>query len=303
MSAGIRHEALIYRGSADWLASVHSFVQEGLTHGEPVSAGLSAPAGALLRKALLDLWPRVEFFDMTALGRNPGRIIPAMLEFADRHPGSPLRYVSEPLWPGRSAAELAETIRHEALIEPALAGIAARVLCIYDADGLDASAVSYARLTHPAIITGRVVRPSPRYPGPGIVPPHCDRPLLAPLASVTSLSYKDELRPVRTHAAARARAAGLTPDRTADLVLAVSEVAANTLSHTSGSGLLRTWVTRDEIICEISDSGHVTDPLAGRQRPPGRTGGQGLWVVNQVCDLVELRSGQDGTTVRMHMYR
>jgi anti-sigma regulatory factor (Ser/Thr protein kinase) len=120
---------------------------------------------------------------------------------------------------------------------------------------------------------------------------------------VTSLSYKDELRTVRAHAADRARAAGLSPDRAADLVLAVSEVAANTLGHTSGSGLLRTWMTRDEIICEISDSGHVTDPLAGRQRPPGGTGGQGLWVVNQVCDLVELRSGQDGTTVRMHMYR
>jgi hypothetical protein len=28
-----------------------------------------------------------------------------------------------------------------------------------------------------------------------------------------------------------------------------------------------------------------------------------LWLVNQVCDLVELRSGADGTTVRMHMRR
>jgi len=28
-----------------------------------------------------------------------------------------------------------------------------------------------------------------------------------------------------------------------------------------------------------------------------------LWLVNQVCDLVELRSGEDGTTVRMHMRR
>ena len=30
-------------------------------------------------------------------------------------------------------------------------------------------------------------------------------------------------------------------------------------------------------------------------------GGQGLWVVNQVCDLVELRSGRTGTTVRLQM--
>ena len=28
---------------------------------------------------------------------------------------------------------------------------------------------------------------------------------------------------------------------------------------------------------------------------------EGLWVVNRLCDLVEARSGTDGTTVRMHM--
>ena len=30
-------------------------------------------------------------------------------------------------------------------------------------------------------------------------------------------------------------------------------------------------------------------------------GGHGLWLVYQVCDLVELRSDEIGTTIRMHM--
>ena len=30
-------------------------------------------------------------------------------------------------------------------------------------------------------------------------------------------------------------------------------------------------------------------------------GGKGLWLVNQVCDLVEVRSNPDGTTICLHM--
>ena len=90
--------------------------------------------------------------------------------------------------------------------------------------------------------------------------------------------------------------------RASDLVLAVSEVAANTLRHTPSSGTLAIWHDPHEIVCEIRDNGVITDPLAGRRRPaPDALGGHGLWLVHQVCDLVELRSDNTGTTVRMHM--
>jgi hypothetical protein len=40
----------------------------------------------------------------------------------------------------------------------------------------------------------------------------------------------------------------------------------------------------------------------GRRRPDhGAETGRGLWLINQVCDLVELRTGACGTTVRMHL--
>jgi len=57
-------------------------------------------------------------------------------------------------------------------------------------------------------------------------------------------------------------------------------------------------------VCEICDTGQILDPMAGR-RPAGTVGngGHGLHVVNQVCDLVELRTGPWGTAVRMHMDR
>jgi anti-sigma regulatory factor (Ser/Thr protein kinase) len=63
------------------------------------------------------------------------------------------------------------------------------------------------------------------------------------------------------------------------------------------------WATRTAVICEVRDGGHITDPLAGQLRPdPAMAGGgRGLWVVHQLCDLVQVRTGAEGTTVRVHM--
>ena len=85
-------------------------------------------------------------------------------------------------------------------------------------------------------------------------------------------------------------------------MLAVSEVAANTLRHTQSAGTLAIWRQPGELVCEIQDEGTIADPLAGQRRPgPDATGGHGLWLVCQVCDVVELRSDETGTTIRMHM--
>lgn len=114
--------------------------------------------------------------------------------------------------------------------------------------------------------------------------------------------YRGQLPQVRALVRAHAAKAGLSQARADDLVLAVSEVAANTLRHTRGPGVLSIWHDDTEIVCEIRDEGVITDPMAGlRAPPPGALDGHGLWLVHQVCDRVELDSGAGGTTVRMHM--
>jgi anti-sigma regulatory factor (Ser/Thr protein kinase) len=108
---------------------------------------------------------------------------------------------------------------------------------------------------------------------------------------------------VRHSVADRAEQAGLGPERTADLLLAVNEVATNALVHGSGDAVLRVWVEQNAIVCEVHDEGRFDDLLAGRHRPPADAVGQrGLWMVNQVCDLVEFRSGSRGTTIRLRVY-
>jgi anti-sigma regulatory factor (Ser/Thr protein kinase) len=88
---------------------------------------------------------------------------------------------------------------------------------------------------------------------------------------------------------------------TADLVAAASELAANSVAHGGGSGTLRIWRERPRLLVEFEDRGTIAEPLAGRFRPPPtQEGGRGLWLANQLCDLVQIRSSAAlGTTVRL----
>lgn len=281
----LSHQAFFYRGQRDYLARIQAFARAGLAHDEPVFIALPGQQGSVLREHLGE---RVRHADMERLGRNPARIIPELRDFVDAYPGRRVRYVGEPIWPGRSAAEICEAIRHEALISLAFSGSAVTILCPYDAVRLPPSVVSEAERTH-------------RLAWPGSVPPDCERPLSAPPATAETFGYEASLRPVRRLVAAHARRAGLAAERAENLVLAASELAGNTLRHTSAGGTVHIWHTEEEILCQIQDQGWITDPLAGRTRQPPDESGHGLWVVNQLCDLVELRTGRAGTTIRMHM--
>jgi anti-sigma regulatory factor (Ser/Thr protein kinase) len=297
-----RHIAFFYRTSEEYAAAVSAFLHEGLASGEPSLAAVPARKLTLIRDALGPGARNVEFADMAAMGRNPARIIPWVLAFTGRHRGQRVRYVGEPVWASRTRAELREATRHEALINLAFAAANADILCPYDTAALDAAVIADARQTHPLLLSDGCRRESPGYAVPSLVPSSCSLPLPAPPHDAMSLTYRTNLSEVRALVFKHAIDAGLTQARANDLVLAVSEVAANTLRHTQSHGTLNIWHDQDEIVCEVHDEGTITDPLAGRRLPaPNASGGHGLWLVHQVCDLVELRSDSGGTTVRMHM--
>jgi anti-sigma regulatory factor (Ser/Thr protein kinase) len=134
--------------------------------------------------------------------------------------------------------------------------------------------------------------------------PGFGEPLVAAPAHAESVPFHLDLSPLRSLVRTRARAAGLAPHRVVDLVLAVGEATANTVRHAGGAGTLRIWQDDAEIVCEVSDGGRMDDPRAGQLPPPaGTRGGQGLWIIHQACDQVELHSSDAGTVVRMHMRR
>lgn len=295
----LTHLALFYRDEAEYVAQVLAFIQAGLAATEPVLVAVPGDLIRRVRAALGVTGRQPAVADMADLGRNPARILLALHAFAGRYPGRRIRIVTQSWWPGRSAAETAEVMKHEALVRLAFAAVPAQILCPYEAGRLSPALMAKACDTHPEVIVAGHRQPSSSYraggssiPEPGLPPPP---------ASAQFLVYRSDLRPVRALAGHFAERAGLPAGRRADLVLAVSELAANTLRHTPGQGTMHVWATSQEVLCQVHDAGWISDPLAGRKRPPPDSPGQGLWVVNHLCDLVEMRSGPAGTTTRLHM--
>jgi anti-sigma regulatory factor (Ser/Thr protein kinase) len=247
----------------------------------------------------------VRFADMTELGRNPNRIISAWQDFLAEcgAGGRRVRGIAEPIWPGRSDEELIECERYELLLNLAFAGDCAWwLLCAYDAHALDPAVISQAHRSHPFVLDAHAHHHSASYVGIDVLTAQLDEhPLAEPAHPTDQFSFGPaDLGAVRHATASYAVDAGMDRDRTEDLVLAVNELATNSLCHGGGSGILRVWQEGSTLVCEVRDAGHIEDPLAGHYRPAvDRPGGRGLWLVNQLCDLVQLRSSRSGTVVRL----
>jgi anti-sigma regulatory factor (Ser/Thr protein kinase) len=286
MEPGFRHEALGYRDAGEFLAGVIPFLEKGLEADEPALVAVSRVNTDLLQTELGAAVADVRFADMEEIGRNPARVIPFWLDFVGEHGGRPVRGVSETVWPGRSDAEVEECRRHEALLDVAFASSGSwSLLCPYDAaGGLDADAPAAVESSSSDFFAGELNgRP------PGTAGFEFDR---------------HDLAEVRRRVEESANATGVPPAQASDLVVAASELAANSVAHGGGAGTLRVWTEDSKLVIEFQDGGMIEDPMVGQVRPAiTQEGGRGLWLTNQLCDLVQIRSGEDGTVVRLHVSR
>ncbi len=306
---GYRHEAFLWKGEDEFLAGTVPFVLDGLAGGQPVMVAVIQPRIDLLRDALRPTdADRVQFVDMAEVGHNPARIIPAWRGFIDEQGagGRPVRGIGEPIWAGRRAAEVTECQVHEALLNLAVdPHTPLWLLCPYDVEGLAPDVVTEAHRSHPAWSTARTTAAAPCTAGRTTSRPSSRRrcrPFAAAPDSCREFGSA-ALVAVREDVISHALGAGVPTERSADLALAVHEVAVNSIQHGSGRGVLRIWREAGALVCEIRDSGRITDPLIGRSMPAwDDESGRGLWMANQLCDLVQVRSGADGTTIRIHTW-
>jgi anti-sigma regulatory factor (Ser/Thr protein kinase) len=300
------HEALFYEGPDSFLAGTLPFVRQGLARDEAMLVALPRERVALLAGELGDDAPRVHFANMAELGRNPARIIPAWRDFvADREAdGRAFRGIGEPIWADRSREELVECQRHEALLNLAFdGGPAWRLLCPYDTAALPPDVIDEARRSHPALWEDGAERHSSSYVGPEDALRGRDDDLPPPPDAAHRLAFtRDNLSELRKLVTWCATSAGFTPHRTSDLALAATEVATNSILHGGGEGMLAVWREPGALVCHVRDRGRISDPLVGRERPePDKLRGRGMWLVNQLCDLVEVRFQAGGNVVRFRL--
>jgi anti-sigma regulatory factor (Ser/Thr protein kinase) len=296
------HPALFYRGVQGYLAGTMPFIREGLELGEPVAVAVPGQHLRMLRAELGESATQVSWVDIGQAGRNPGWIIPGVLRrFADAHPHGRARIIGEPIWPGRSENEYPACVQHEALINLAFTGRAMTILCPYDTGKLHPRVLADAGATHPFLIDDEGERQSAEY-APEHIRRTYDVPLAEPAGRPVLLAFDEtNLGQARTLAVEQARRAGLDADRVMDVELAVNEMAANSLAHGGGAGRLRIWSQDAYLICEVHDTGFISDPLVGRHPLTlDMSGGRGVLVVNQLSDLVRMHTRPGRTTIRAH---
>jgi anti-sigma regulatory factor (Ser/Thr protein kinase) len=289
---GFQHDCFVYHDDEEFVGRAAPFLRDGLIAGEVVLAALPVARISLLRRELGDLAEQVTFVDIGIAGRNPARIIPLWTDVLSAHPGRPIRGLGEPAYPGRTDAEYSEARLHEALLNVAF----------------EHSGPFRLRCPYSATVVSPALDPAENHPVGG----RADRAGVAlelfgqPLPAVPEKAERrefgvGELAAVRQWAAEWARSQGLAADQVDDLALAMHEICTNSVRFGGGRGTVSLWTQDRTLILDVSDGGRIEDLLVGRVLPPTEgLGGRGVWMANQLCDLVQIRSGGAGTRVRLH---
>ncbi len=296
---GFRHEALIYSDPDDFLAGAVPFLHDALQAEEPALVAVSQSNTRLLEAELGAEAVEIRFEPIEELGRNPARLIPFWRDFLEAEGGRPVRGIGEPVWPGRGAAEIDECQRHESLLNVAFAqSPSLSLLCPYDGGALSDDVLAGISHAHSSVISRGTSEPSRDY----LAERDCFAgELPAPPATAEAFVFdRNKLFSLRRWVERVAREAEMASRQTADLIAAASELAANSIAHGGGVGTVRSWREPGRLLIEFEDRGTIDEPLVGRLRPSvAQERGRGLWLANQFCDLVQIRSNALGTMVRL----
>ncbi|MBT2209184.1 MULTISPECIES: sensor histidine kinase [Actinomadura] len=302
------HQALVYRTRRELELTAVPYLRAGCRGGEAVVVVAAPEVTAFLGGRLgAETASHVEFLDAGGWFGGPMHALATCFDRtrADWWPRGRVRLLTEPVWTGRTALEVREWKRHEAILNVAFAGTPTAIMCLYDASALPGHVVADASRTHPELAGPDGSVPSAHFTDPADFYDECNTvPLSQPPAAAACKAFSTgELPALRDFLAAEAGRLGLPGDRSLPFVLAVNEVATNIIREGGGRGALWVWAEDGELLCDVSDPGRVlTDRFLGYAPPHGRRRHEAaMWAVRRLCHIVEIRTGVDGTRLRMHV--
>lgn len=295
MQEQYRHEAVPYQGQHAFLSCCSALADRAASRDEQLMFVVSAAKVDALRDTLGADGNDISYFDADEQVRNPARLLTVLDSFRSAGRHRPCVGVHEPVLTGPSATVTESHLGESVLNSPELQSWNLAVLCMYDAISLDDAARVEMLRSHPSV---RGEDHNPAYQ-----PERAKRlfaePLPAPPAHARGHEVRDRhLVPARDFV--RSNAGDLPPDRREDLVLAADEIITNSVKHGGGRCRVAMWGESGAVVCDVQDAGQINDPMVGRLPPSVEsTAGRGLWLANHLCDLVQIRSSQAGTTVRL----
>lgn len=293
------HVAVPYADPADLAARLAPRLLSTLAAGGEVLAVLAAPERAALVRELDAAAARVRFADPLDVHAVPAFTVAVRWARTGRSSDARAVVVGQHVdLPDRGDEHWA---RLHIALNVAIEGVPVTVLCPHRGGMSEC-----AGRTHPLLLTDDGPRRSSTYrPPPEAVidyppPPPPD---LGPPADRVPFGMTD-LPALRRRIAAFGASAGFGPDRVSDLVLAVNELASNSVEHGAGHGTLSAWSGPHDVTVEIADRGRMDVAFPGLVAPPaGGVRGRGLWLASELTDVLQVWSDEHGTVVRVSATR
>jgi len=162
----LEHRALTYGSDEEFLATAVPYLAEGIERSDRVLAVTTEAQIGLLRDALDESAEHVEFCDSTDWYRSPVEAVNRYRDFVTQKleaGANWIRIMGEPVWTGKSDAEIAAWTRYESMLNLSFASSPATIVCPYDTGSLPVDIVADACRTHPEVAHGSGATASSTY--------------------------------------------------------------------------------------------------------------------------------------------
>ena len=198
-------------------------------------------------------------------------------------------------------AGVAEYAHYESVFNVIAQDTPTWAICPYDAATLPDEVIEHAWATHPEIYARGVFEVNPGYVDPEKYCTQLAGRPAPPHPNARRFAISSDFAGLRAALGAEAEAAGVLGGRLEDLLLAVHEVVVNAVLHGEGPATLSSWTDGSAFVCEVENTGPTVSETTAGYVPldSTTTRGRGLWMVRQLCDLVEIQSRHGRTSVRL----
>ena len=301
---GLLHTALTYRSTDELLGALTPLVGTWLSASDRVIVSLGPGRSDALRSELGADAGLVWWSDTSLRPPHPARRLRAFHEVAQREHRlghGQVRFVSEHSFPAELPELVTEWERFDLVLDDALAGTPATVVCTFDLTAVPERVLEHVAGTHPMLgVDPAVASTEYRRSADFLEVPSVLSALPATASRLGGCVSPSQARALVRHVLGASGGHAAMRQGVDDLTVAVTELVTNAWQAGAESIDVWCWRSRGEMGVQVDDDGPgLRAPLAG-YRPPlaGAAGGRGLWIVRQVADLTEIACDGRGTSVR-----
>lgn len=305
----LRHGVAFYNSETVLMAQLTAVVTAALQNGQPLALALRPTTDRELRTALGGLPDAVQLARPDGLDGPSGQTLATRWARELREltmSGQRSVSVVAEHWGAYDGADGSFWTELDAAANVALSDLPVEMTCFYPTYPLHSSVLSGARRNHRVLRKGGRMVANADYR-----PPHevlratpAPAPLLLGPPDLRRSFRAWGLNEVRASVEETMRGAGFGPSRAEDVVLAVNEIATNSVEYGPGYAEICQWIDADGLVVEVHDRGVLDNPLPGLVAPhPGERRGRGVWIARQLCDLLHVWADAEGTHVRLRAAR